>query len=132
MAILCACEDVPLQVFRAPRHICTRPGYSKMLAGERRGQCILGLKFLIKIKLFLFFPLQALEIIRGCRGMNVVGCDLVEVAPIYDPSGGCRLLRFRVIVAPPRLGIMETDCNSGTKKNPSTGGYWELYLCLRV
>ncbi len=30
---------------------------------------------------------QALEIIRGCRGMNLVGCDLVEVAPIYDTSG---------------------------------------------
>ncbi len=30
---------------------------------------------------------QALEIIRGCRGLDLVGCDLVEVAPIYDPTG---------------------------------------------
>jgi guanidinobutyrase len=30
---------------------------------------------------------QAMEIIRGCRGMQLVGCDLVEVAPIYDTSG---------------------------------------------
>ena len=30
---------------------------------------------------------QALEIIRGCRGLDVVGGDLVEVAPIYDPTG---------------------------------------------
>ena len=30
---------------------------------------------------------QALEIIRGCRGLDLVGCDLVEVAPIYDVSG---------------------------------------------
>ena len=30
---------------------------------------------------------QALEIIRGCRGLNLVGVDLVEVAPIYDNSG---------------------------------------------
>ena len=30
---------------------------------------------------------QALEIIRGCRGLDLVGCDLVEVAPIYDTSG---------------------------------------------
>ena len=30
---------------------------------------------------------QALEIIRGCRGLNLVGFDLVEVAPIYDNSG---------------------------------------------
>lgn len=30
---------------------------------------------------------QALEIIRGCQGLNVVGCDLVEVSPPYDPFG---------------------------------------------
>jgi guanidinobutyrase len=30
---------------------------------------------------------QALEIIRGCHGLNVVGGDMVEVAPIYDTSG---------------------------------------------
>lgn len=30
---------------------------------------------------------QALEIIRGCRGLDIVGCDLVEVAPVYDVSG---------------------------------------------
>ncbi|RXM33335.1 Agmatinase, mitochondrial [Acipenser ruthenus] len=32
-------------------------------------------------------PSQALEIIRGCRGMNIVGCDLVEVSPPYDTTG---------------------------------------------
>ncbi len=35
---------------------------------------------------------QALEIMRGCRGLNVVGGDLVEVAPPYDPSGNTALL----------------------------------------
>lgn len=30
---------------------------------------------------------QAIEIIRGCQGLDLVGCDLVEVAPIYDVSG---------------------------------------------
>ena len=35
---------------------------------------------------------QALEIIRGCRGLNLVGGDLVEVAPPYDPSGNTALL----------------------------------------
>jgi len=35
---------------------------------------------------------QGLEIIRGCRGLNVVGGDLVEVAPAYDPSGNTALL----------------------------------------
>ena len=34
---------------------------------------------------------QALEIIRGCQGLDLVGCDLVEVAPIYDPTGATAL-----------------------------------------
>ena len=35
---------------------------------------------------------QALEIIRGCRGLQIVGADLVEVAPPYDPFGNTALL----------------------------------------
>ena len=35
---------------------------------------------------------QALEIVRGCRGLNVVGADLVEVSPPYDTSGNTALL----------------------------------------
>jgi guanidinobutyrase len=35
---------------------------------------------------------QALEIIRGCRGLNLVGADLVEVSPPYDTSGNTALL----------------------------------------
>jgi guanidinobutyrase len=35
--------------------------------------------------------MQALEIIRGCRGLNVVGGDFVEVAPMYDTSGNTSL-----------------------------------------
>ncbi len=35
---------------------------------------------------------QALEIVRGCRGLNLVGADLVEVAPPYDTSGNTSLL----------------------------------------
>jgi guanidinobutyrase len=35
---------------------------------------------------------QALEIVRGCRGLNLVGCDLVEVSPPYDPNGNTALL----------------------------------------
>jgi len=34
---------------------------------------------------------QALEIIRGCRGLDLVGCDLVEVSPPYDLSGNTAL-----------------------------------------
>jgi guanidinobutyrase len=35
---------------------------------------------------------QGLEIIRGCRGLNLVGSDLVEVAPMYDTSGNTALV----------------------------------------
>ncbi|MBP9907583.1 MAG: agmatinase [Rhodoferax sp.] len=35
---------------------------------------------------------QALEIIRGCAGLNLVGADLVEVSPPYDASGNTALL----------------------------------------
>lgn len=35
---------------------------------------------------------QALEIIRGCGGLNIVGGDLVEVSPPYDPSGNTALI----------------------------------------
>lgn len=36
--------------------------------------------------------IQAMEIIRGCRNLNVVGADLVEVSPPYDPSGNTALI----------------------------------------
>ncbi len=31
--------------------------------------------------------IQGMEVIRGCFGLDLVGCDLVEVAPVYDTSG---------------------------------------------
>jgi guanidinobutyrase len=34
---------------------------------------------------------QALEILRGCRDLEIVGGDLVEVSPPYDPSGNTAL-----------------------------------------
>ena len=40
---------------------------------------------------------QALEIIRGCRGLDLKGCDLVEVAPAYDLSGATSLLAANLI-----------------------------------
>ena len=36
--------------------------------------------------------MQGLEIIRGCRGLDVVGGDLVEIAPPYDLSGNTAML----------------------------------------
>ncbi len=34
---------------------------------------------------------QALQLIHALQGVNVVGCDLVEVSPPYDPSGNTSL-----------------------------------------
>ena len=41
--------------------------------------------------------IQALEIIRGCQGLDVVGADLVEVAPVYDASGNTALLAANLL-----------------------------------
>ena len=40
---------------------------------------------------------QGIEVIRGLYGLNVVGCDLVEVSPPYDPSGNTALLAANLI-----------------------------------
>jgi guanidinobutyrase len=40
---------------------------------------------------------QAIEIIRGCTGLNLVGCDLVEVAPAYDTTGNTSLVAANLI-----------------------------------
>jgi len=36
--------------------------------------------------------IQGIEVLRGCRGINVVGGDLVEVSPPYDTSGNTALV----------------------------------------
>ena len=40
---------------------------------------------------------QALEIVRGLRGINLVGCDLVEVSPPYDPFGSTSVLAANLL-----------------------------------
>ncbi|CAM5467563.1 agmatinase [Mycolicibacterium aubagnense] len=40
---------------------------------------------------------QALEIIRGCAGLNIAGCDLVEVSPPYDTSGNTALVAANLL-----------------------------------
>ena len=40
---------------------------------------------------------QALQLIRALRGVNVVGCDLVEVSPPYDPSGNTALTAANIL-----------------------------------
>ncbi|XP_064641292.1 agmatinase, mitochondrial-like [Lineus longissimus] len=36
--------------------------------------------------------IQALELIRGCKGLNVVGADVVEVSPPFDNNGTTALV----------------------------------------
>ena len=40
---------------------------------------------------------QAMELIRAFRGLNVVGGDLVEVSPPYDPSGNTALTGANIL-----------------------------------
>jgi guanidinobutyrase len=40
---------------------------------------------------------QGLEIVRGCRGLDLVGGDLVEVAPAYDVSGNTALVAANLL-----------------------------------
>lgn len=54
---------------------------------------------------------QGLEIVRGAAGLNIVGGDLVEVSPPYDPSGntalmGATLLYEMLCVLP---GVLRRD-----------------------
>ncbi|XP_020501623.2 agmatinase, mitochondrial [Labrus bergylta] len=52
-------------------------------------------------------PIQGVEIIRGCRGINLVGCDLVEVSPPYDTTGNTALtganLLFEMLCVLPKI-----------------------------
>ncbi len=40
---------------------------------------------------------QGIEIIRGCFGLNLIGCDLVEVSPPYDTTGNTSLLAANLL-----------------------------------
>ena len=40
---------------------------------------------------------QALEIVRGAKGLHLVGGDLVEVSPPYDPSGNTALIGANIL-----------------------------------
>jgi guanidinobutyrase len=40
---------------------------------------------------------QGLEIVRGCAGLELVGADLVEVAPAYDTSGNTSLVAANLL-----------------------------------
>jgi guanidinobutyrase len=41
--------------------------------------------------------IQAIEILRGCRGLDMIGGDLVEVSPPYDASGNTALVAANLL-----------------------------------
>ena len=41
--------------------------------------------------------IQGIEILRGCRGLDIVGGDLVEVSPPYDTSGNTALVAANLL-----------------------------------
>jgi guanidinobutyrase len=41
--------------------------------------------------------MQGIEIMRGCRGLDIIGGDLVEVSPPYDTSGNTALVGANLI-----------------------------------
>ena len=41
--------------------------------------------------------MQAMELIRNLRGLNIVGCDLVEVSPPYDTTGNTALVGANIM-----------------------------------
>jgi guanidinobutyrase len=55
---------------------------------------------------------QGLQIIRGCRGLNLVGADVMEVSPPYDTSGNTALLganlSFEQLCVLPRVRYYDT------------------------
>nr|GEX25685.1 arginase 1, mitochondrial [Tanacetum cinerariifolium] len=58
--------------------------------------------------------IQAIEIIRGCQGLQLIGCDLVEVSPPYDTTGntsllGANLLYEMLCVLPGRPAMKRTE-----------------------
>lgn len=40
---------------------------------------------------------QALQVVRGLAGLNIVGADMVEVSPPFDPTGGTAFLGVSVM-----------------------------------
>ncbi|WP_299404404.1 agmatinase [uncultured Roseobacter sp.] len=40
---------------------------------------------------------QAMELIRALKGLNIVGCDLVEVSPPYDATGNTALVAANLL-----------------------------------
>jgi len=59
---------------------------------------------------------QGMEIVRGCAGLNLVGCDLVEVSPPYDLAGNTAVaaagLLFEMLCALPGVSRVRREAIS--------------------
>lgn len=64
--------------------------------------------------------IQGLEIVRGCRGLNVVGADVVEVSPPYDPIGNTALIAANILFE--LLCILPGVGYHGRGARPEPGG----------
>lgn len=42
-------------------------------------------------------PIEAQQLIRGLRGLNIIGADIVEVSPPFDPSGNTALIAATIM-----------------------------------
>jgi len=40
---------------------------------------------------------EAIELIQGLKGLNLIGCDVVEVLPDYDVAGITAILAANII-----------------------------------
>ena len=40
---------------------------------------------------------QALQVVRELNGLNLIGADMVEVSPPFDPSGGTAFLGVSIM-----------------------------------
>lgn len=54
---------------------------------------------------------QALQVVRELKGLNLVGADLVEVSPPFDPSGGTAFLGVSIMFE--ILCILAPRCGHG-------------------
>jgi agmatinase len=58
---------------------------------------------------------ELIRILRGIEGLNVVGADLVEVAPAYDGAGA--QIVYEVVTSMVKRGLVVADNSKGDKQH---------------
>jgi len=62
--------------------------------------------------------LEAQRLLRGLRGLNLVGGDVVEVAPPYDPSGNTALVGATIMF---EIVCLVADAHFGARRSAAHG-----------